>query len=295
MKEFKFGYMTTKSTVQLNGMNVHVQRGPFIKMDFLFSNIIHFYKFDNKGHYHQLIIRYYDEKKSKEKNLLLFSDAGDWGFRALVDEFTTTIPAKSLNHLPEKEAFQVLKMSNPKKAGTIGAGILIFLLVSILFYPGLRHFFDFGFEKAHVSELVEGKDFGTRNLVLSGVPSDYIMEETTGSKSGTTHSYYLPLVTAGWSEEKPVKVILKFDDESESSSALGQTEFVGVVRNIAWEGLDDEHIVFYQSDYQLNMGEDVVLFEVTGKEHNDSLMFGIWAGLLGIFGIIFLIVYLKNK
>ena len=36
-------------------------------------------------------------------------------------------------------------------------------------------------------------------------------------------------------------------------------------------------------------------FEVTGEEHNDSLMFFLWLGINGLFGIIFFIAYLKQK
>lgn len=300
MKEFIFNYMTTKNTVNVDDINVNIKTGPFIKKDFLFANIQNFYVFNNNNTYHSLFITYTDSS-GKLKKVQLFSAPGDWGFRALCDELNARIPAKSLNHLPEADAFKAMKVSNPKKWAPLVAFGIIFVILSVIFYPGLRHFFDFGFESATVTELAAGESKGTRNLLLSGYPLSYGLEQTTtttrrGSTTKTT-KVYMPVVDDNWQEGDPVKVFLEFGKltDAEYDAVLEQTEFTGVVRNIAWEGMGKDELKFFEDNYQLKLDSDTVLFEVTGEKHNDTMFFWIWIASLLIMVIVFVIVALKNK
>lgn len=72
-------------------------------------------------------------------------------------------------------------------------------------YPGLRHYFDFGFAKVNVKELVDGKFPGSRNISISGVLLNTPFEETTSrTKRGnttTTVSDFIPLVDETWKKE----------------------------------------------------------------------------------------------
>jgi hypothetical protein len=295
--EYRFSYVTTRSIFKMEGQDVLVQIGPFVKKRFAFANIINYYVFENQS-YRSLFITYYDDN-GKQKKVQLFSQLGEIGFRDLVEFLNQTIGQKSLNHLPEKEAFAVMKTFNPKKWGAALAFGIMFAILSVLFFPTLYHFFDFGFADAEVQQLISGDAPSTKNLNLSGVPIDAALEVTTSKGSSTTgQKVYVPIVPPEWTEDEPVKCFLQFNEITRSeydNGVLETSEFVGVVRDVWYEGLASDEKQFFVDEYGLNVPDDVILFEVTGEQHNDTLMFFVWLGVLLFLGVLFLIMYFKQK
>ncbi len=295
-REFIFSYMMNKNSVSFDGTSVIIKRGAFHKTTFPFHSINNWYVYEEKT-YRSLFFTYTNEA-GKAKKIQLISQLGDIGFRDLVEELNMSIGAKGLNHLTQKEAFQVMKATNPKKMGALAAMIIILALTTTCMLPGLLHYFDFGFEDADVEQLIAGEDLGTRNLNLWGIPLEETLEETN-SKNGSTTSvkYFIPIVGADWDYDQPVEVIMLLDNASEDEfyELYDEVEFKGVVRNIWYEGMDQDEIDFFGSEYGLDVSDDVITFEVTGEEHNDSMMFFVWCFINGLFIIIFGIVYLKNR
>lgn len=297
--EYVFSYMATKNSVLFDGMNVMIKSGPFSKKAFAFMNILHWYVYEDKT-YRSIFISYTDEA-GKQKKIQLFAQLGEPGFAQLVEGLNASIGAKGLNHLPKKEAFKHLKAADPKKVGALGAMIVILLITTISMYPGLRHYFDFGFGRVTVEQLIAGENISSRNLALEGYAlSETLEETTTRTKSGSTSSttkIFIPLVGENWDYDQPVHCVMKSDDltDNEYYELMDQTEFVGVVRNIAWEGLEDDQAQFFRSEYGLDIADDCILFEVTGEEHNDALMFYLWLGINGLFLVIFGIFYLRAR
>lgn len=298
-REYIFNYMGTNNSVTLDGLNVLCKMGPFRKKNFPFASIVNYYVFEDKS-YRALYITYTDET-GKLKKVTMYSHLGEIGLRDLVEELNSKIQTKGLNHLPEKEAFKAMNAANPKKWAPIVAFLIIFSIITVFFIPALAHYFDYGFADAEVQQLISGEDLGTRNLNLSGIPlSENLEETTTTTKNGsttTTRKVYIPLVAPDWESDQPVEVILQFDElsDSEFDAILESSEFVGVVRNIWYEGLEDDQIQFFVDNYDMQISENVVMFEVTGYEHNDDLMFWVWVGINIFMAIIFLIVYIKSR
>lgn len=297
-REFLFDYMGSKSSVTLDGYNVLCKIGPFRKKNFPFANIANFYVMDDKN-YRALYITYTDES-GKLKKVMMYSHLGEIGLRDLVEELNRLIPTKGLNHLPEKEAFGLMKAANPKKWAPVIAFAAVFIVITIFFIPALSHYFDFGFADAEVQQLIAGEDLGTKNLNLLGYPLSQNLEETTtttkNGSSTTTKKVYVPLVAPDWEEGQPVNVIMQFDElsDSEFDAVLESSEFVGVVRDVWYEGLDDSQIQFFVDNYDMQIVGNAILFEVTGYQHNDDLLFWVWVGINGIFLVIFVIVYIKS-
>jgi hypothetical protein len=295
-QEFVFKYMTAKNVVTIDGYSIHCKIGPIIKKNALLSNVQHFYVFDDQQ-YRNLMITFSDES-GKVKKLQLYSGYGEEGFEKLITELQQRLPGKSLQHLSEKDALAQMKIANPRKVGAMLAFAIITIVISIIFIPGMIHYFDTGFESATVQQLLDGKT-NTRNLKLSGTLLDAGIEETTTTtrkgSTTTTVKVLLPLVTEEWTEGQPALVVLEFDEMSdvEYNNVLNQTEFTGVVRNVWWEGLDQQQRDYFQTNYGLEVPEHALLFEVTGNERNDALMFYIWLGITAFMGVIFLLVYLK--
>lgn len=281
-----------------DGTYLTLKRGPFHKKTFPFASIQNWYVYEDKT-YRSMFITWIDDS-GKLKRIQLFAQLGEPGFTDLVEAFNQSMGAKNLNHLPKKEAFKVMKAADPKKIGALGAMIVILILTTTFMYPGLRHFLDFGFEEATVQQLVDD-EIGTRNLNLIGVPLEETLEETTTTrKSGsstTSTKLFIPVVDDDYNYDRPVEVMLMLDDpdDSEYYSALNDVEFTGVVRNIAWEGMEEDQKEFFYTEYGLEVSDDVILFEVTGEEHNDAAMFYGWLGINGLFLLIFGIIYLRTK
>jgi hypothetical protein len=300
-KEYVFAYMTAKNSVTIDSYSVLCKIGPFRKKQFAFNNIINFYVFNNQNQYQSLFITYTNDNGKTEK-VQMYSQFGEQGFDELINELNTRIPNKSLNHLPEKEAFAAMKVANPKKWGAIVASLIIFAVITVFFIPSLMHYFDFGFQETEVQQLIKGDMPSTRNLLLAGQPLYENLEETTTTtrkgSTTTTKKVYIPIVAPDWDYDSDIKVILQFDEltDEEYGSVMESSEFVGVVRNIWYEGLEKDQIEFFNTEYpDLQVADDAIMFEVTNQTHNDSLMFFVWIGINGFLLIIFLVTYFKAK
>jgi hypothetical protein len=279
-------------------MNLTIKRGPFHKKSIPFNSVVNWYVYEDKT-YRSLYITWNDES-GKLKKIQLIAQLGEPGFTDLIEGLNQSMGAKNLNHLPKKEAFKLMKAADPKKAAAIGMIIAVLILTTVFMFPKLCHFFDFGFEEATVQQLVDGET-DTRNLNLIGVPLPETMEEVTtstkNSSTTTTRKIYVPIVSDDYAYDGPVEVIMQFDDLSDAEyyKIMDEVEFTGVARTIAWEGLEDDEKEFFATEYGLDVSDDVIMFEVTGEEHNDSLMFYVWLLINGLVVIIFGIVYLRSK
>jgi hypothetical protein len=299
MKEFRFSYFTLNNTVTIDEHTLRAKTGPFIKKEFSLNNLQHFYLFDNKD-YRSVFLVYMDDK-GKNKKLQLMSTPAEMGFTELVNELQQRFPGNSLNHLSEAEAFKTMKTANPNKWAPIAAFLIVFALMTVGFYPSLRHYFDFGFSKVNAQEIYQGKFPDSRNVTISGILLEKALEETTTStKNGhttTTVSEYIPMVDENWKEGDPVKIVLSYKKLStlEYEHVFSIESHLGVVRDIAWEGLEKSQTDFFKNNYGLNIDKDAILIQVTNQTHNDEWSFYALLGVAAILGIIFLIVARKRR
>ncbi len=299
MKEFNFNYFAAKNSVSIDDYAVKIKMGPFIKKEFQLANLQNFYMFDN-DQYRSVYFLYTDDR-GKSKKVQVFSTPAEMGFTDLMKELNQRFPAKSLNHLSEAEAFKFMKTANPKKWAPFLAFFLILLMMAGILYPQVRHYFDYGFENASVTQVADGKDFGTRNISISGILLDKSLEETTTTTNrGTTTkstSVYIPMVDENWKEGDPIKVVLSFDklSDDEYSQILETTSFTGVIRNIAWEGIASKQIDFLKTNYDLKFPEKPILVQITNEKHNDEWIVLVFALTAGILAIVFVIIAVKRK
>ncbi|HEU4719062.1 MAG TPA: hypothetical protein VFU15_14560 [Bacteroidia bacterium] len=297
MKEFRFNYLTMSIKVTIDDFNFAAQVGPIRKYRFALSDLVNYYLLVN-AQYYVLMITYLNEK-GKTKKLMIYSQYNEPKFKELNEELDARCGSKSLNHLDKKEALKVMKTSNPAKKGAVMGGIILFVIFSLGFYPKLLHYFDFGFDTVTVDDIASGKFPSSHNVKISGHPLSQAMESTVSSdnSSSVSKTVYVPLVNESWQEGNPVKVMLEFDDisEDEYNGILEQTEFVGVIRNIGWEGMKSKYVDFFKSHFSMNMPATPVLIEVTGKEHNDGWVIYAWGGVLVFLGFILFIGYQKTK
>lgn len=300
MLEFEFSYMMNKNKVSLDDKTLYARIGPIIKKEIGLDSIQHFYIKEYKD-YKELIIRY-SKLNGKVANQKLLFAYGETGANNLADALAARFPEKDLRGADPKEAMKLMKASNSQKMGFIIALIVMFLVVTGIFVPTLMHFFDNGHQDVNVKNIVDGEKLKTRNLTISGMVLNAGMEEeTTTTKSGsssTTEKNYFPLVSEEWQDGQPVHVLLQatgYMTQDDVDYFVYETgEFNGVVRNVWWEGIDDEQIKFFADEYGITFDNNAILFEIT-NEKPDAIMFYVYLGVLGILLIIFIIIGIKQR
>ncbi len=291
--EYIFSYMTNKNSLVYDGMNITIKQGPFRTTTIPFLSILNWYVYEDKT-YRSLFITYTHES-GKQKKVQMFAQLGEPGFAAVVEGLNAMIPQKGLNHLDKKEAFKIMKTTDPKKIGALSAMIVILALTTTFMFSGLRHFFDFGYDsEVFVEELVAG-EYESNNMTLYGYPLQEQLEETYTKGSTTTITYFTPIVHETWEEGDPIQVVLKFDETEYENTDEDAIEFTGVARNFGWEGMDTDQKEFFYTEYGFDVSEDVILFEVTGDKRNGGMEFFMWCLINGIFLVIFGVVYIRSK
>lgn len=299
MKEYQLSYMTLTSYITLDEYSVKIKQGPFVKKDIALNNLHHFYVM--KGEQYNSLYWIYTNEKGKRTKFISMASSGDAGFAELTNELLQRFPEKSLNHLPEKEAFKTMNVANPKKWAPLVAFVIIFAVLCGFMYPGIRHYLDFGFSKVPVSQLIDGSYSGSRNISVSGILLDQSLEETTtttrNGSTTTSVSEFIPIVDENWKEGDPVKVFLSFSKltDSEYTDLFDKEAHLGVIRNIAWEGMSNDQVKFFKDHYGMTVDKDPLLIEITNKTHNDEWVIFALTGCVVIIGVIFLIVAIRRR
>ena len=299
MKEYQLSYMTLTSRVSMDEHSVKIKQGPFVKKDIALNNLHHFYVM--KGDQYNSLYWIYTNEKGKRTKFISMAGQGDPGFAELSNDLVQRFPEKSLNHLSEKEAFQTMNVSNPKKWAPVLAFVIIMAVICGFMYPGIRHYLDFGFSKVQVSQLTDGSYSGSRNISVSGILLDQSLEETTtttrNGSSTTTVSEFIPMVDERWKEGDPVKVFLSFDklSDSEYSSLFDKEAHLGVIRDVAWEGMSKDQLKFFKDHYSMNVDANPLLIEITNKTHNDEWVVAALIACIVIMAVIFVIVAIRRR
>jgi hypothetical protein len=291
--EYLFSYMTNKTSLTYDGMNLIIKQGPFRTTTIPMMSVLNWYLYEDKT-YRSLFITYTHES-GKQKKVQLFAQLGEPGFAALIEGMNAALGQKGLNHLDKKEAFKIMKTADPKKVGALAAMIIVFALTTTVMLPGLLHFFDFGFDdEVFVEELIAG-EYESRNMTLYGYPLEETLEETYTKGSTTTITYYIPIVGEDWEYGDQIDVIMKFSEDDYYNADEESVAFTGVARNIWYEGLDSDEKEFFNTEYGFEVSEDVIMFEATGDERNGGMEFFIWCLINGIFLVIFVVMLIRSK
>jgi hypothetical protein len=111
-----------------------------------------------------------------------------------------------------------------------------------------------------VEEIIAGKDFGTRNITVSGILIDSSVEMTSTYRWDSYKHVHLPMVDQDWKQGDSIRLILKSGE-----TFPVQQEYNGVIRNVAWEAIDPEIVGFFNTNYSLPVSKHAVLVEINGK------------------------------
>ncbi len=258
---FSFKHMVT-CTVTVDDLSIHLKSGPFIKRDFLLSNVQQFYAYHHTVNANFLCLYInYTADNGKTKKVQLMSGERETGFPALVKELELRLPGKSLNHLSQEEAMKQLKTFNPQGPMVyVILWILTMLILGAYEYPAMVHALDSGLAKASVAEIIEGKDFGTRNITVKGILIDSSVEMTSTYRWDSYKHMYLPMVDNDWRQGDSIRLVLESGEKF-----LVQQDYNGVIRNVAWEGIDPKIVNFFNTNYSLPVSNHAVLVEINGK------------------------------
>lgn len=211
----------------------------------------------------------------KDKKFRFYSNDGEPGFKALVDELVRQRPSSDLRSLPREEALAKLKVADTAKIAFWAVPILVSAIMFGLVSPFLIHGLDKGSANISIEELVAGNKPDTRNLTVSGRALDDGLKDSTTRKGKTTVRLFFPLVAPNWVEGDPVHMVVETGDLSDDqlSEVLSRGQFTGVLRNVFWEGLSSKNREFFVNEYKMNMAKDVMLLELDNKGFDLILFF----------------------
>src|SRR5258708_1328464 len=164
---------------------VSLQIGPLVKKEFEPSALQFFYQFET-SQYKALFLTY-TGRDGKTKKAHVYSDLNESHFAEMMEYLKSKFPDRCLNHLSQQEALNKMNVTNPNKWGPVFVFFLLSIIMSVFFYPYLRHYFDSGHVKVNIKEFLSDPKIGTRNITISGFPLDVGVKETiTSTKHGST-------------------------------------------------------------------------------------------------------------
>ncbi|MCE9599435.1 MAG: hypothetical protein K8S54_15830 [Spirochaetia bacterium] len=292
--QFEFQYAIIKIVARIEENILKVKQGirnfelPIQEIQFLYAGKM------PPGDFLELIV-VTRNASGKEKKFRFYSNEGEPGFSALVDELVRQKPASDLRSLAREEALAKLKVADTAKIAFWAVPALVIAIMFALAFPFLIHGLDRGNATISVEEFVTGTKTDTRNLTITGMALDQGLQDTTTRKGKKTVRLYFPLIGADWKEGDEVHMVVETGDLSDEQLAevLSRKEFTGVLRNVLWEGLSGKNQEFFVKEYNMNLSKEVQLLELDNKGM-DLILFSIIMGttIVIMFGVMF---YLRRK
>lgn len=296
MKEFKFAFTIEKTKVLVDDTRMIIKRGIFYfyKVEFPISAIQNYYvnkiNYGERGSAYNYLVISFIGRSGKIKRIELHASLTASSFTELVNELQSRMPTKSLNHLEEAEALKILKTTDWRKIAPLIGSVCFMALMIILFIPELVHYADTGFAQASLADVTHQKDLGTRNISIRG---RLLHESIATSFKGRYNDYYkqyIPLVADDWKAGDSIKIILLFRTQEEKTRVRDREEYIGVIRDVAWEGMDASDVEALR-DLPVNLPDHPVLVDITWSKRNNTGT----PWILGVFFILTCISYFSLK
>lgn len=296
MQQFTFQYTVIKIEASLDDRILKVKQGirtfeiPVHTIRMLFAGPM-----PPGGDFQELIL-VAEINPGKPKKFRFYSNDGEEGFKALIEELVRRYPAIDLRSLARKEALLKMKAADTTKIALIAVPFIIMAVMGTLFSPMLIHGLDRGSRTISAQEIAAGKTPETRNLLITGQALNRGMEEKTTRKGTTTVRLFFPLVEEDWQKGRPIYIIVETPEVSdeELSDILSRSEFKGVLRNVLWEGPTTSQREFFKNSYDYQIADSAVLLDLTGDASQDLNIFLLIMGISAVI-IIGVTIFMMKK
>lgn len=211
----------------------------------------------------------------KSKTHRFNCNTGESGMVSLVEKLAELKPSADLRKLPREEALAQMNVADSSKIALLAVPVVISFVLFFFLLPMFFHGIDKNSAMIKLGELIELKEFETRNFTVQGALLSECLEEKTTKKGRTTTKFFCPLVSDTWKSGEPIHVLAQIDDipEEEFNALFEKTEFKGVLRNVLWEGPSSSTKDFFVKEYGATMATEVLEFEINGDTSNDLMIF----------------------
>lgn len=176
------------------------------------------------------------------RRIRVFADGGQEAFARLVDALLAARPDIDIRHLDRREAWDRTGSRELDRVVLPAMMALAILALGVVFTPRILHGFDRGHATIDAEALGRGERPDTRNLTVHGrVALEHaVFAESEAEAPSETATAWLPLAGPDWSAADPVPALLEVRHRRRADIlALAERDrFDGILRDIAWEGLD---------------------------------------------------------
>lgn len=296
-QEFNYKFMMLNIKARIEDGVLTIKQGPR-RFKAEIARLRHLYIIEHENVGYELILTH-EVGPNKLKRIRTNGDFKAPAFQELVDTLVQLRPEIDIREMPMAEAHKLMGAANFVGAAPWIVVALITGMMAVFLSPQILHGFDGDPQTIDVSKCQADCDIQSKKLVLKGriLVDASIAETTTSTQSGSTSTsvrYFFPMVPNSWKKGDPVYWVIETPEltDDELRQVDPQKGIPGTLRDIFWEGLEDEGRNFFTKEYGLTIAEDVRLVEYKA---NTQVEFYIGIGVTGFVFVLMLIISIVIK
>ncbi len=270
---FKFMVMGISAILDAQG-GLRVTMG-LRKLDTSLVAVKYLYVVDHGGQGGQELLLCHEVAPGKTKIFRITSDHGNPEFQRFVHTLAQLRPEADLRALDMRAAHDMMGATNVTALVPLIMVPLITACFAVFALPWFIHGLDRGHIDIDVAAFADSPELDSRNVTVHAgqLLVDQSLQIETTSDSGTSIEWAIPLVPPDWRSGDPIHVVLKTHELSgQEAAALDPASIDGVVRNVLWEGLDDDETSYFRDSIGVSLSENVVEVEYQAETTMELIM-----------------------
>lgn len=291
---FEFRYTVFNVSARLDGRRFEVRAGvrtsaaPIERLQHLHVHV------DTERGVDELLLSY-AAPGGRLRRIRVFADAGEAGFGRLVDALLKARPDIDIREVDRREAWSRTGSRELDRWVLPGMMAAAILALAVVFAPRILHGFDGPPAKVDAAALARGDRPPTRHLIVEGraVLEAAIFADHDPDRIAEPTAAWLPLVGPEWRADEPVGAVLEIRNRTRADilAIADRGRFEGLLRDIAWEGLDGRRRAAFEKA-GLRLRPEVALVEYGASPSSDV---AIALGILGLLSAMMLGVTLALR
>ena len=258
-QEFQFRYLMYSCSAVIDEVYLTVKQGVRTRQVEL-HRLRHFYVHVVPSSGIECLIGY-ETQEGKKKVMRFNANLGDPGFAAFAEALGKAKPEIDIRSLDAKAAHKLMGAVSIRSLVPIIVFGLSAVVMAVIFLPALIHGLDSGSAVIDAAACAGTCDTASRNVTLTnGYVHDEYMSEQEGKRDV---NHYLLYVPGGWEKADPVYLVIKTPgyDEDRLEDLAAREEISGVLRNVLWEGLDDDWRAEFKKEWNITIAPEARLVE----------------------------------
>ncbi len=293
-QEFQFRYLMYNCTAVIDDVYLTVKQGVRTRQVEL-HRLRHFFVHVVPSSGIECLIGY-ETQEGKKKVMRFNANLGDPGFAAFAEALGKAKPAIDIRSLDAKAAHKLMGAVSIRSLVPIIVFAASAVVLAVIFLPALIHGLDSGSAVIDAAACAGTCDTASRNVTLTnGYVHDEYMSEQEGKRDV---NHYLLYVPGGWEKTDPVYLVIKtpgYDDEMLENVATRE-EISGVLRNVLWEGLDNDWRTQFKNEWNITIAPESRLVEYAAEPRIEFALVAVIIGtMLAVTLILSVVVVVRRR